>query len=112
MPALRENSPCAASECPGYSGPFIASSEGGGKELAREEDRAAASCPADALVPTSRLAALLRVILLPWLDQRIPAMYCPGNGRHCCRPKRRAFAKLKDRRIYGSEGDPGFAAPR
>lgn len=39
MPSLRENSPCTVSECLESGIPFIASSEGGGKELVPEEKR-------------------------------------------------------------------------
>ena len=65
MPSLRENSPCTVAECLEHSIPFIASSEGGGKELVREEDRAVAFCPPDASALASKLDALLRAGTAP-----------------------------------------------
>ncbi len=58
MPSLRENSPCVVSECLESGIPFLASSCGGGPELARPEDGACFVPPeADALA--ARLGQIL-----------------------------------------------------
>lgn len=58
MPSLRENSPCVVSECLESGIPFLASSCGGGPELARPEDR---DCfvPPDAATLAKRLGRIL-----------------------------------------------------
>lgn len=58
MPSLRENSPCVVSECLESGIPFLASSAGGGPELARPEDAGCFVAP-DAAPLAGRLGQVL-----------------------------------------------------
>lgn len=65
MPSLRENFPCAVSECLECAIPFIASSRGGGKELVRAEDRDVMFVPPTAVALANRLRTVLRTGMPP-----------------------------------------------
>jgi glycosyltransferase involved in cell wall biosynthesis len=60
MPSLRENSPCAVSECLEDGIPFLASDSGGGGELILEDDRAGAVVAPRAPALAGRLEKILR----------------------------------------------------
>lgn len=64
MPSLRENSPCVVSECLESGIPFLASSRGGGPELARPEDLEAFVAP-EAAALAARLCRILAEGLPP-----------------------------------------------
>lgn len=59
MPSLQENSPCVVAECLESGIPFLASSVGGGRELAREEDREHMFCAPKATILAERLRRAL-----------------------------------------------------
>lgn len=65
MPSLRENSPCVVAECLESGIPFLASSVGGGRELAREEDRDAAFFEPEPAALAKRLRCILQGGSLP-----------------------------------------------
>lgn len=65
MPSLRENSPCTVAECLEAGIPFLASSVGGGRELAHAGDRAMSFCAPEAPVLAERLRDVLQGGSLP-----------------------------------------------
>ncbi|WP_241159729.1 glycosyltransferase family 4 protein [Desulfovibrio sp. ZJ200] len=65
MPSLRENSPCVVAECLESGIPFLASSVGGGRELAREEDRNNVFCVPETTALAERLRRALQDGNLP-----------------------------------------------
>ena len=77
MPSLRENSPCVVHECLESGIPFLASSSGGGPELARPEDRDAFVAP-----QAAALAARLGSILADGLPAPARPRHSPAELLH------------------------------
>lgn len=90
MPSLRENSPCVVSECLESGIPFLASSSGGGPELARPEDADCFVAP-DAAKLASRLGHIL--------ENGPPG---PGRPRHAPQDLLTAWQELLGRVAAGA----------